>query len=86
MDSTQEIFPAFRLVAQFSDGQRLYFDGLTEQQAQERMEATQAQHGDICWYDGVTDQHYENGHYYQLTPPPPEINLIDLTDYPEKED
>ena len=33
MDNTQQIFPAFRLVAQFADGQRLTFDGLTEQQA-----------------------------------------------------
>ena len=30
MDNTQQIFPAFRLVAQFADGQRLTFDGLTE--------------------------------------------------------
>ena len=48
-----------------------------------------AQHGDICWYDGVTDQHYENGKYYKLTPQPPEIIVIDLTDCPdepEKED
>ena len=41
---------------------------------------------DICWYDGVTDQHYENGHFYKLTPPPPTINMIDLTDYHEKEE
>ena len=38
MDNTQQIFPAFRLVAQFADGQRLTFDGLTEQQAQQSME------------------------------------------------
>jgi hypothetical protein len=50
------------------------------------MEAAQALHGDICWYDGVTDQHYENGHFYKLTPPPPTINMIDLTDYHEKEE
>lgn len=73
MDNTQQIFPAFRLVAQFADGQRLTFDGLTEQQAQQSMEAAQAQHGDITWFDGVTDQHYENGRYYKLTPQPPEI-------------
>ena len=47
MDNTQQIFPAFRLVAQFADGQRLTFDGLTEQQARQSMEAAQAQHGDI---------------------------------------
>ena len=56
MDQNADIFPAYRLVAQFADGQRLTFDGLTDQQAQTRMEAAQALHGDICWYDGVTDQ------------------------------
>ena len=51
MDQNADIFPAYRLVAQFADGQRLAFDGLTEQQAQNRMEAAQALHGDICWRD-----------------------------------
>ncbi len=59
MDQNADIFPAYRLVAQFADGQRLTFDGLTEQQAQARMEAAQALHGDIRGYDCVTDQHYE---------------------------
>ena len=81
MNEVPEVFPAYRLVAEFADGQRLTFDGLTEQQAQGRMEAAQAQHGDICWYDGVTDLHYENGKYYKLIPPPPEVTLIDLTEY-----
>lgn len=89
MNEVPEVFPAYRLVAEFADGQRLAFDGLTEQQAQDRMEAAQARHGDICWYDGVTDHHYENGKYYKLAPQPPEIIVIDLTDCPdepEKED
>lgn len=86
MDNTQQIFPAFRLVAQFADGQRLTFDGLTEQQAQQSMEAAQAQHGDITWFDGVTDRHYENGRYYKLTPQPPEITMIDLTGYNEPQE
>ena len=29
MDQNADIFPAYRLVAQFADGQRLTFDGLT---------------------------------------------------------
>lgn len=86
MDDAQQIYPAFRLVAQFADGQRLYFDGLTEQQAQQRMEAAQAQHGDLTWYDGVTDLHYENGRYHAMVPPPPSVTMIDLTECPgEKE-
>ena len=84
MDTTPKVYPAFRLVAQFADGQRLYFDGLTEQQAQQRMEAAQAQHGDITWYDGVTDLDYENGRYHAMTPPAPILNLFDLTDYPDQ--
>lgn len=83
---SQEVFPAFRLVAQFADGQRLLFDGLTEQQARQAMEVAQTQHGDIAWWDGVTDQHYENGRYFATLPPPPEIAMYDLTDYPNKEE
>ena len=75
------VYPPYRLVAQFADGARLLFDGLTEAQAQQSMEAAQAQHGDIAWYDGVTDLHYENGKYYKLIPSPPEVTLIDLTEY-----
>ena len=75
------VYPPYRLVAQFADGARLLFDGLTEAQAQQSMEAAQAQHGDIAWYDGVTDLHYENGKYYKLIPPPQEVTLIDLTEY-----
>ena len=36
----------------------------------------------MCIRDsGVTDLHYENGKYYKLIPPPPEVTLIDLTEY-----
>ena len=50
------------------------------------MEAAQAQHGDLTWYDGVTDLHYENGRYHVMVPPPPSVTIIDLTEYPgEKE-
>ncbi len=85
MTHEPEVFPAFRLVAHFLDGQRLLFDGLTEQQAQKAMEDAQAIHGDILWYDGVTDLHYENGKYYALLPDTPEIALIDLTELTEEE-
>lgn len=80
-DETTQVFPSFRLVAQFADGSRLLFDGLTESQAMRAMEAAQQKHGDITWYDGVTDQHYEKGKYCKLIPPPPEIAVIDLADY-----
>lgn len=78
----EQYFPAHRLVAEFSDGSRLLFDGFTYDQARESMEAAQAEHGDITWFDGVTDEHYENGRFYASIPPPPHIPfpLIDATD------
>ena len=85
MTQNPDIFPAFRLVAQFADGQRLLFDGFTEAQAMQAMEAATAQHGDITWYDGVTDLHYENGKYHALAPQSPEITMIDLTELTEEE-
>lgn len=80
---SETVFPAYRLVAQFADGTRAYFDGLTEAQAEARMEAAQKIHGDISWYDGVTDVNYEGGKYHAMIPPPPCITIIDLTEYDE---
>lgn len=76
-----EIFLPYRLVAEFADGKRLTFDGLTEEQARQNMEDAQAQHGDIAWYDGVTDANYDRGKYYKLIPQPPCVNLVDLEGY-----
>ena len=59
-----EFFAPWRLVAAFADGSRLLFDGLTEDQAREAMEAAQEQHGDIGYWNRVTDQNYEDGSYY----------------------
>lgn len=84
MDEPQ-VFMPYRLVAEFSDGERILFDGITEEQAQAAMEAAQSTHGDITWYDGVTDQHYENGKYFGLRPGPTEIVIIDLTDLPTED-
>lgn len=86
MDPTEPmIFPPYRLVAEFSDGVRLLFDGLTEPQAREQMEAAQARHGDIVWLDGVTDQNYTGGVYHKLLPPPAvfPFPLLDANDMPE---
>ena len=74
------VFLACRLVASFADGSRLLFDGADEDQARQLMEAAQVQHGDITWWDGVTDQNYERGRYYATLPPSPEISIIDLTE------
>lgn len=82
-----EIFPVFRLVAEFADGSRLLFDGLTYEQAHGAMEAAQDEHGDITWFDGVTDEHYENGRFYAAVPPPPHSTfpITDTTDDPDFE-
>lgn len=82
MDDQTNIFPPFRYVAQFADGSRLLFDGLTQQQAYDAIMEACAQHGDCAWYDGVTDQHYEKGQYYKLLPPPPSLPfpVFDVTD------
>lgn len=80
MEQTIKTFFPVRLVASFADGARLLFDGLTEEQAQQSMEAAQVQHGEITWWDGVTDLNYERGRYYATLPPSPEISIIDLTE------
>lgn len=80
MNDGQQFFFPHRLVAEYADGSRLLFDGLTEQQAMDALEAAQAQHGDIVWYDGVTDQHYERGVYHALAPQPPVIDIFDFTE------
>ena len=66
-----EFFAPWRLVAAFADGSRLLFDGLTEEQARYAMEAAQEEHGDIGYWNRVTDQNYEDGRYYKTVPPPP---------------
>lgn len=69
------------MVAAFADGSRLLFDGLTEEQAREAMEAAQEEHGDIGYWNRVTDQNYEDGRYYKTVPPPPCINIVDYDGY-----
>ena len=53
--SEPEFFAPWRIVGAFGDGARLTFDGLTEQQAIDAMDAAQAQHGSIIWWDRWTD-------------------------------
>lgn len=73
---TMKTFFPFRLAASFADGSRLLFDGLTESAARSAMEAAQATHGDITWWDAVTDENYICGRYYKTMPDPPEIIII----------
>lgn len=76
MDDKEQIFPLFRLVAEFADGSRLLFDGFTEEQAQKSMEAAIEEHGDLTWWDGVTDLNYEKGRFHGSIPPPPHLDII----------
>ena len=66
-----KVYAPFRCVAAFADGSRLLFDGLTREQARSTMNAAMEQHGDIGWWNWVTDENYRNGEYYKLIPPPP---------------
>lgn len=45
------------------------------------MEAAQEQHGDIGYWNRVTDQNYEDGRYYKTIPEPPCVNVVDFTGY-----
>lgn len=79
--SETEFFAPWRIVGAFSDGSRLTFDGLTEQQAVGAMSAAQTQHGDIVWWDRVTDANYEDGQYYKALPQPPVVTVVDYDGY-----
>lgn len=78
-----ELFAPWRLVASFSDGTRTTFDGLTEEQAHASMEAAQHEHGDICYWNRVTDVNYEDGQYCRLTrdAEPLALNVVDFSGY-----
>ena len=82
MNDETQVFAPYRCVAAFADGSRQTFDGLTRNQARTNMEAAMEQHGDIGWWDWVTDENYWHGEYYKLVPPPPHLPfpLIDITD------
>lgn len=77
----EEFFAPWRMVAAFSDGARLTFDGFTEEQAKAAAEAAQDEHGDITWWDHVTDVNYEDGRYYKTLPLPPCIDIVDFEGY-----
>lgn len=77
----EEFFAPWRLVASFADGSRLLFDGLTEEQAHAAMEAAMEEHGDIGYWNRVTDLNYEDGRYYKTIPEPPCINVVDFSGY-----
>lgn len=77
----EEFFAPWRVVAAFGDGARLTFDGFSEEQAKAAAEAAQDQHGDITWWDHVTDTNYMDGRYYKTLPEPPCINVVDFTGY-----
>lgn len=77
----EEFFAPWRMVAAFDDGARLTFDGFTEEQAKAAAEAAQDEHGDITWWDHVTDVNYENGRYYKTLPLPPCIDIVDFEGY-----
>lgn len=78
-----EFFAPWRILGVFGDGSRLTFDGLTENQAYDRMAEAAADHDDLCYWLRVTDQNYEDGQYYKLLnhPKPPCVNVVDFAGY-----
>ena len=88
MDDKTKVFAPYRCAAAFADGSRLTFDGLTRDQARTAMEAAMEQHGDIGWWDWVTDENYRKGEYHKLIPPPTHLPfpVFDLTDCSTEEE
>lgn len=88
MTDKTEVFPPYRCAAAFADGSRLTFDGLTRDQARSTMEAAMEQHGDIGWWDWVTDENYRKGEYHKLISPPTHLPfpVFDLTDCSTEEE
>ena len=82
MDNEKErqIFAAC-LVAEFSDGTRQRFYADTENEALDKIAKATEEHGDIAWYDGVTDEKYIQGTYHKLVKDEaPHIQGIEITD------
>lgn len=63
-------YARFCFVAQYDDGARLLHYGPTEAAIMDAIAAAVRSHGDVVWYDGVTDQHYTKGRYYLLDDDP----------------
>ena len=77
----EEFFAPWRVVAAYGDGARLTFDGFTEEQAKDAAGAAQDEHGDITWWDHVTDVNYTDGRYCKTLPQPPAVHVVDFTGY-----
>lgn len=76
-----QFFAPWRVVAEFADDSRLTFDGFTEEQARAAMEAATEEHGDIVWWDHVTDVNYTDGQYYKTLHQPPTVHVVDFSGY-----
>lgn len=76
-----QFFAPWRIVAEFADDSRLTFDGLTEQQAYNAMISAQNEHGDIGWWDHVTDTNYTNGQYYKMLSQTSAVHVVDFSGY-----
>ena len=76
-----QFFAPWRGVAEFADDSRLTFDGFTEEQARAAMEAATEEHGDISWWDHVTDVNYTDGQYYKTLHQPPTVHVVDFSGY-----
>ena len=69
-------------IAAFADGSRLRFPGISFEDCYSRICDAVSQHGDVTWYDAVTDELYDSGILSASIPEPPVLPIVDLTDGP----
>lgn len=55
------ILPRFCYVAEFADETKQYFYGFTRRIVMRKIEGAQRKHGDIAFYDYVTDEFFIDG-------------------------
>lgn len=64
--SKEEYLPLvtpWKIVADYEDGERLYFHGNSEEDCMEEVSEQEDRHGKCTWYLGCSDEDYEAGEY-----------------------
>ena len=68
------------MIAKFSDNTIKRFPGISKDFCIAAIYEYSKTHGDICWYDRVTDEQYCAGILWSAVPDPPTLPIIDLTE------
>lgn len=72
-----------KAVAAYADGWRNVFSGVTQKSLLEQMQACIRCHGDITYWNTVTNLYYDDGAFFLCEGKPPEIAIVDLTGSPD---